>query len=450
MVLKKRATVGKKGSLASTAVSKKSIQRQTPASVSTVPAKTADILSVLESSRATGGIAVGHIVDAVPVCMDPQESVEKRFMGEVVAIKWFERQAYFYIHFLGEDSRMDDWLPISNVLPLSALEIEKRVGVKSLNAKFFTLSKFSATASALHSRNHHIKSIRGIQLGNTVVLRAWYPSPYPEMISCVDSYVKVCDTCLSYFRTTDELSRHWHYCSFSHPPGTEIYRKESSLSVFELDGEHFNGYCERLLLLSKLFLEEKRALSQDASQYAQVRTFHFYVACRWNSATGRAELVGYFSKLKNSNRESNILSCILVLPHEQRKGYGNFLIDLAYELAKKEGRIGSAERPLSDLGKCSFYPYWMRRIAPILRNAAPQLSIAEIAKEANIVPEDVVEVLKHYDLLKEWGKSGGVVFVASNSILDQFSDIKKNNIKKCLFDSSLLHWTPAYSLNPPS
>ena len=449
MVPKKRSSTGKKGGLASKVSSKKTVRRQAAAPVSVVPAKTADVLSVLENSRTTGGIAVGHIVEAVPVCMDPGESVEECFMGEVVAIKWLDKEAYFYIHFLGEDSRMDDWLPISNVLPVRLLEIEKRgrLASSSGGAQFFSLSNFSATASAVHSRNNHIKSIRGVQLGNSVVLKAWYPSPYPEMISCVDSYVKVCDTCLSYFRTADELARHWNYCGFSHPPGTEIYRDED-LSVFEIDGESYNGYGERLLLLSKLFLEEKRALSQDASQYAQVRTFHFYVACRWSVGNGRAELVGYFSKLKNSNRESHILSCILVFPHEQRKGYGSFLIDFAYELAQREGRIGSAERPLSDLGKRSFYPYWIRRIVPVLKNACKDISISELAKEAGIVPDDVLEVLKHFDLLKEWGKAGSLVLLASQPALDHLYCSKKKSPNSCTIKKELLHWTPSYTLNP--
>lgn len=403
-------------------------------SVNVVSAKTTDILSVLEHSRNFGDLSVGHLVEAVPVSVDNGSGIGW-YLGEVVAMKEIDGELFCYIHFLGNDSKVDDWISEKSIRKLSTLEVELK---KKQSANFFGLSSFSATSSSIHPR-HHIKSIRGVQLGNGVVLKAWYPSPYPEMISCPNSYIKICDTCLSYFRTTDELARHWNYCGFSHPPGIEIYRSDQ-LSVFEIDGESHNGYCERLLLLAKLFLEEKRAFAQDNSQYAQVRTFHFYVTCRWNLTTGRADLVGYFSKLKNNTKESHILSCILVLPHEQRKGYGNFLIDLSYELALREGRIGSAERPLSSLGQLSFYPYWLRKIVPILatQDASDKVSISTISQLAGIIPEDVAETLKHYGLLKEWGTAGAVIVT---------NNLPTLSMRGSIFQPELLHWTPLYKFS---
>ena len=41
-------------------------------------------------------------------------------------------------------------------------------------------------------------------------------------------------------------------CDLRHPPGNEIYRKDS-LSVFEVDGKRNKIYCQNMCLLAKVF-----------------------------------------------------------------------------------------------------------------------------------------------------------------------------------------------------
>jgi GNAT superfamily N-acetyltransferase len=163
------------------------------------------------------------------------------------------------------------------------------------------------------------------------------------------------------------FERHKMKCDLKHPPGNEIYRS-NSLSVFEVDGMKNKIYCQNLCLLAKLFLDHK-------TLYYDVEPFLFYVMTECDSKG--AHIVGYFSKEKNSPDEYN-LACILTLPPYQRKGYGKLLISFSYELSKKEGKTGTPEKPLSDLGLLSYRSYWTEVLIDILRKHKGNISIKEI------------------------------------------------------------------------
>merc|ERR1739848_675265 len=91
-----------------------------------------------------------------------------------------------------------------------------------------------------------------------------------------------------------------------------------------VDGNVNKIYCQNLCLLVKLFLDHK-------TLYYDVEPFLFYVLTRDDSKG--CHLVGYFSKEKHCSQKYNV-SCIMTMPHYQRKGYGRLLIDFSYLLSK--------------------------------------------------------------------------------------------------------------------
>lgn len=180
-----------------------------------------------------------------------------------------------------------------------------------------------------------------------------------------------------------------------------MYSKDE-LVIREIDGGEGTGFCERLFLLSKLFLEDKRTSQDEVSQISQVTPFLFYALFE------NERFVGYFSKYKIQKRDSPILSCIMVLPSEQRKGFGKLLISVAYELSKREGRQGSAERPLSGPGLAAFMSWWTWRLRTVVEQCydGEQLTIAQISDLSGMTSEDVVETLRNCGALKQWGPPG--------------------------------------------
>jgi len=67
------------------------------------------------------------------------------------------------------------------------------------------------------------------------------------------------------------------------------------------------------------------------------------------------------------------------------------LIEFSYELSKKEGKLGSPEKPLSDLGLLGYRAYWAEIIIELLLNSGEtEMSIEEMAQKTSITHADVM------------------------------------------------------------
>nr|DAD40203.1 TPA_asm: hypothetical protein HUJ06_014526 [Nelumbo nucifera] len=216
-------------------------------------------------------------------------------------------------------------------------------------------------------------------------------------------------------------------CDLKHPPGDEIYRN-GTLSMFEVDGKKNKVYGQNLCYLAKLFLDHK-------TLYYDVDLFLFYVLCECDDRG--CHMVGYFSKEKHSEESYN-LACILTLPPYQRKGYGKFLIAFSYELSKKEGKVGTPERPLSDLGLVSYRGYWTRVLLDILKKHKGNISIKELSDMTAIKAEDILTTLQGLDLIQY--RKGQHVICADPKVLDRH--LKAAGRGGLEVDVSKLIWTP--------
>ncbi|CAG0887540.1 unnamed protein product [Cyprideis torosa] len=276
------------------------------------------------------------------------------------------------------------------------------------------------------------EGISSIQMGKHEI-QTWYQSPYPEDVACLPK-IYICEFCLKYMKSATTLRRHSTKCDLLYPPGKEIYRKEK-LNVWEIDGALQKMYCQNLCLLAKLFLDHK-------TLYYDVEPFLFYVMCAVES--DGCHTVGYFSKEKNSFLNYNV-SCILTLPPYQRQGYGRLLIDFSYLLTRTEGKTGSPEKPLSDLGIITYRNYWKTVILKYMLKFQEEdnklFIIKDICQETGIAQADIVSTLQALGIIKYW--RGRHVILKQPEVLEKFREkLEKRASEFKELDPSCLKWTP--------
>uniref|UniRef100_A0A674AWL4 Histone acetyltransferase KAT5 n=1 Tax=Salmo trutta TaxID=8032 RepID=A0A674AWL4_SALTR len=292
------------------------------------------------------------------------------------------------------------------------------------------------TGSLVSDRSHddivtRMKNIDCIELGRHR-LKPWYFSPYPQELTTLP-ILYLCEFCLKYLKSLKCLQRHLTKCNLRHPPGNEIYRK-GTISFFEIDGRKNKTYSQNLCLLAKCFLDHK-------TLYYDTDPFLFYVMTEYDSKG--FHIVGYFSKEKESTEDYNV-ACILTLPPYQRRGYGKLLIEFSYELSKVEGKTGTPEKPLSDLGLLSYRSYWSQTILEILMDLKPdngerpQITINDISEITSVKKEDVISTLQYLNLINYY--KGQYILTLSEDIVEGHERaMQKRHLR---IDSKCLHFTP--------
>lgn len=349
----------------------------------------------------------------------------------------------FYVHFLDCDKRLDMWVDVARLSHTKTeVKTEADTGLRTtrnqkrrfdeVNHIQKSVDELDATTAALEKEREKltkVKNIDTIDFGRYKI-DAWYWSPYPVESIKDHRHLHVCEFCFKYTTDADAMAKHMHTCLVRHPPGNEIYR-EGSYSFFEVDGAGPDKlYCQNLCLLSKLFLDHK-------TLYFDVSPFLFYVLTE-NDDSG-CHLVGYFSKEKYSALDYN-LACIMILPPYQRQGFGNYLISFSYELTKREGKVGSPEKPLSDLGLLGYRSYWKSQLLPILCETQ-NLSIKELSQMTSIKTEDIISTLQTIDLVRYW-KGQHILSLSQKVLADHLAAIQKK--PKRAINPDYLWWTSAF------
>lgn len=361
----------------------------------------------------------------------------------------------YYVHFLEFNRRNDIWVDFDNLKlvnengekpPQEEIKVGQALGMgqetgDTVNFLEEQGTNTNETMDEESLREHEtytaVKNVEMIQLGR-YRMETWYFSPFPpELFPDHDQknpipILYLCEFTLKFFRHKSELQRHYQKNPVRHPPGNEIYRDDvTMLSMFEVDGTQEKTYAQNLCWLGKMFLDHK-------TLFYDTDPFLFYVLCERDDRG--YHIVGFYSKEKHSETGYN-LACILTLPAYQRKGYGKFLIEFSYELSKLEKKVGSPEKPLSDLGQLGYRSYWSEILLQLLiESGEKHLSIVDLCQRTSFKPEDTIQTLQSLSLLKYY--SGNYLIYITDEARRKHEHYQKRKKNQKRVDPKKIHWAP--------
>ena len=412
--------------------------------------------------------------------------------------------ARYYVHWPEHDRRHDAWLPADEVRAVQATAIATRApktAPKVVATRTMTRAaaeqinsgratpvaptappKLHAQRTVDHTRAQDSKffsrprNVKSFVFGNAVV-DAWYFTPHPiadlsvrsaleevghncamaidapmrvstnspapspaaspSVVKASKLELHVCPFCVAVFADHASLAEsHLASCQ-RHPPGREVYRDaEQGVIVFEADGSVHRRFAESIALISKAFLEHK-SLDYDTTPFV------FYTVC-FITQHG-CVVAGYFSREKRNPEKFN-LSCILTLPQHQGRGLGRFLVEMSYELSRREGRLGSPEKPLSDLGEKTYHSFWREAVLdalmPLAHLEGTPVKLSDIMMATGMVQADTVWALRALRMLDN--RSQEITIHITPQMVSAHLEAKTRRVARgdVRFEASLLAWRP--------
>ncbi|PKC66675.1 hypothetical protein RhiirA1_511520 [Rhizophagus irregularis] len=347
----------------------------------------------------------------------------------------------YYVHYEGFDRRLDEWVTPERfvkavVTSSSGATPAKRAGVDeeatdegeaSYQSRFPKKRKLNDGGSVKgpkredalekeHEKNTKVRNIGAAVFGQYEI-DTWYYSPFPDEYKYLEK-VYFCERCMKYMKMKETWGRHMSLCDHKCPPGGLVYESGRN-KIYEIDGKLDKLYCQNLCLLAKFFIDHKTI-------YYDVEGFIFYILTE--NDENEEHVVGYFSKEKVSY-DNNNLACILVFPPYQRRGHSQLLIEFSYELSKKEGKIGSPEKPISDLGMKGYRAYWNKAILRLLKNCkGADVGIGSVSESSpfSVTPPEADKIITedHEDTLQ---KKDEIITISINKI-SEMTGIRQDDV----------------------
>uniref|UniRef100_A0A1A9V062 Histone acetyltransferase n=1 Tax=Glossina austeni TaxID=7395 RepID=A0A1A9V062_GLOAU len=116
-------------------------------------------------------------------------------------------------------------------------------------------------------------------------------------------------------------------------------------------------------------------------------------------------------------------------------------VHMGYLLTRVEGKIGSPEKPLSDLGLISYRSYWKDVLLDYLCNrSGSTLSIKDVSQEMAIYSYDIVSTLQALGMMKYW--KGKHIVLKKQDVLDDYEERIKRRGTFPKIDETCLRWIP--------